>query len=48
MIRHPYFNKDIVVKILQMQRNNESFNEEKLKFLFGEELFEKIKSYIQW
>ncbi|GAB4448912.1 MAG: hypothetical protein OHK0036_05110 [Bacteroidia bacterium] len=48
MIRHPYFNKDIVVKILQMQRNNENFNEEKLNSVFGEDFFEKIKPYIQW
>lgn len=48
LIRHPYFNKDIVVKILQMQRNKEIINAEKLKSISGEEWFEKIKYYTQF
>lgn len=48
LIKHPYFNKDIVVKILQMQKNKEVINAEKLKSVAGEEWFEKAKHYIQF
>lgn len=48
LIKHPYFSKDIVIKILQMQRNREIINAEKLKNVAGEEWFEKIKYYIQF
>ncbi len=48
MIRHFYFNKDIIVKILQIQKNKEPFSSEKLKTITGETLWEKLKHYVMY
>ncbi len=49
MIKHPYFNKDIIFKTLNLQKQKEKLTEEKLKHLIGdEEAWKKIKHYINW
>ena len=46
MIRHPYFTKDIVIKILEMQRKKESFNENTLQKIMTPDEWNKLKYYI--
>lgn len=48
LIRHPYFSKDMVIKILDLKKSNTSITPEKLKSIVGEEYFHKIMFYIQW
>lgn len=48
MIRHPYFNKEIVVKILEMQKKQEKISEERLKAFIPENDWKKLKYYINY
>lgn len=49
MIKHPYFNKDMIFKTLNLQKQKEKLTEEKVKHLTGnDETWEKIKHYISW
>lgn len=49
MIKHPYFNKDMIFKTLNLQKQKEKLTEEKVKHLTGDdETWGKIKHYISW
>jgi DNA uptake protein ComE-like DNA-binding protein len=48
MIRHPYFTKEMVVKILHLQKNKTNFSTQILKQELGEENWSKLRWYIEF
>lgn len=48
MIRHPYFNKELVVSILNLQKKKEPVTKEKLKELADEPTRNKLIHYIEF
>jgi hypothetical protein len=48
MIRHPYFPKEMVIKILQLQKNKINFSTQILKQELGEENWNKVRWYVEF
>ncbi|HPQ09410.1 MAG TPA: helix-hairpin-helix domain-containing protein [Bacteroidia bacterium] len=48
MIRHPYFTKEMVIKILQLQKNKTNFSTQILKQELGEENWNKVRWYVEF
>jgi DNA uptake protein ComE-like DNA-binding protein len=48
MIRHPYFTKELVIKILQLQKNKTNFSTQILKQELGEENWNKVRWYVEF
>jgi len=48
MIRHPYFTKEIVIKILEMQRKKEPLNNHTLQKIMTPYEWNRLRYYILW
>jgi hypothetical protein len=48
MIKHPYFTKEMVVKILHLQKNKTNFSTQILKQELGEENWNKVRWYVEF
>ncbi|GIV26878.1 MAG: hypothetical protein KatS3mg027_0692 [Bacteroidia bacterium] len=48
LIRHPYFTKDLVIKILDIQKTKQPFTQEKIKQIMDNDTWDKLKHYLVW